>query len=270
MTDIATGFGHSLLVSGAAVLGCMLILWAISIRISDMSIVDIFWGPGFGLVALVSFALSAHSGVASRRLLVTGLTVAWGVRLGSYLWWRNHGKGEDPRYTEMFRNRIVKNLHWHTLVQVFLLQGLLIWLISMPVQVAEFLARPVSLSLPAYLGTLLWIIGFGFEAIADRQLARFKADPAHRGRVMDRGLWRYTRHPNYFGNACLWWGLWLIACDSWIGLVTVFAPILMTHFLVNVTGKKLLESRLSTSRPDYVAYVARTSGFFPWPPRAGG
>ena len=112
------------------------------------------------------------------------------------------------------------------------------------------------------------MLGFGFEAVADAQLSRFKSDPANRGRVMDRGLWRYTRHPNYFGNACLWWGLWLIACDHWLGVLTVFAPLLMTHFLLNVTGKRLLERRLSRSCPEYADYVARTSGFFPWPPKS--
>ena len=267
---IAPGFGVSLLATAAAVLGCVLILWVISIRISDMSIIDIFWGPGFAVVAIVGFVLSADAdaGSGTRRILATVLTVAWAVRLGAYLWWRNHGKGEDPRYTAAFRNRIQHNLHWHTLTRVFLLQGLLIWLISMPVQLAQYLTRPSTLGIPAALGTLLWLIGFLFEAISDSQLARFKADPANRGHVMDRGLWRYTRHPNYFGNACLWWGLWLIACDHWVGLLTVFAPVLMTHFLLNVTGKALLERRMSRSRPEYVAYIARTSGFFPWPPKS--
>ena len=119
----------------------------------------------------------------------------------------------------------------------------------------------------AYVGILLWIVGFTFEAVADWQLARFKADPSNRGRVLDHGLWRYSRHPNYFGNACLWWGLWLIACDHPIGIATVFSPVLMTHFLLNVTGKKLLEKRMSRARPEYADYVARTPGFFPWFPR---
>jgi steroid 5-alpha reductase family enzyme len=265
---VAPGFGVNLLATAVALLACMLVLWAISIRISDMSIIDIFWGPGFGVVAIVGFILSAQAGIDARRLLVTVLTVAWSARLGIYLWIRNHGKGEDPRYTAAFRNRITVNLHWHTLRKVFLLQGTLIWLISMPVQLAQYLVRPPALGVGALLGSALWLVGFLFEAVSDAQLARFKAEPANRGRIMDGGLWRYTRHPNYFGNACLWWGLWLIACDSWLGLLTVFAPLLMTHFLVNVTGKRLLEKRMSRSRPEYVAYVARTSGFFPWPPKS--
>ncbi len=266
--DIAPGFALNLAATASALLACVLVLWVISIRIADMSIIDIFWGPAFGVVALVGFALSADAGAGPRRVLVTVLTVAWAARLGGYLWWRNHGKGEDPRYTAAFRKRFAQGLHWHTLRKVFLLQGSLIWLISMPVQIAQFLARPASLGIPAFFGAALWLLGFLFEAVSDSQLARFKADPANRGQVMDRGLWRYTRHPNYFGNACLWWGLWLIACDSWLGLPTIFAPILMTHFLLNVTGKRLLERRLTRSRPEYADYVARTSGFFPWPPKA--
>ena len=267
--DVATGFGSNLAVTAVVLLACVVALWGLSIRLRDMSIIDIFWGPGFGVVAVVTFLLSVDAGVDSRRVLVTALTVVWSARLGGYLWWRNHGKGEDPRYTAAYRERIKQHLHWHTLTRVFLLQGALIWLISMPVQLAQYLSRPAALGVPALLGTALWIVGFLFEAISDWQLARFKANPASRDRTMDQGLWRYTRHPNYFGNACIWWGLWLIACDHWLGVATVFAPVLMTHFLLNVTGKRLLEKRLSRSRPGYAAYVARTSGFFPWPPRSG-
>lgn len=260
-----------LLLNGAVTAGvlgaCMALLWLISIRIRNISIVDIFWGPAFGVVALLTYFLSGEAGLESRKILLTTLTVAWSLRLGIYLLRRNHGKGEDPRYTAAFRNRHPHNLHAHTLIRVFLLQGLLIWLISAPVQVGSYLAQPDHLGAPAILGCVLWLVGFAFEAIGDAQLARFKADPANRGKVMDRGLWRYTRHPNYFGDACLWWGLFAIACDHWIGLLTIFSPLLMTHFLLNVTGKRMLEKRLQKSRPEYAAYVARTSGFFPLPPR---
>jgi steroid 5-alpha reductase family enzyme len=270
LSDVAPGFLLNCAVTAAALGTCMLMLWLLSIRLRDMSIVDIFWGPGFAVVALVGYALSAGNGVpASRRMLVTVLTVAWALRLGGYLWYRNHGKGEDPRYTAAFRNRYSTNLHLHTLFKVFLLQGALIWLISMPVQLAQYLLSPGRLGLAAAAGAVLWVVGFLFEAVSDWQLARFKADPANRGRIMDRGLWRYTRHPNYFGNSCLWWGLFLIACDNRLGLFTVFAPVLMTHFLLNVTGKRLLEKRMTRARPEYAAYVSRTSGFFPWPPRSG-
>ena len=266
--DLAPGFALNLAATAALLAGCMLALWLASIALEDVSIVDIFWGPGFGVVALATYALSAGEGIDDRRLLVTVLTVAWAARLGIYLFWRNHGKGEDPRYTAAYRNRIKAGFHRHVLLHVFLLQGVLIWLISMPVQVAQYLTRPASLGIPAMIGTALWVVGFLFEAVSDWQLARFRADPARRGGVLDTGLWRYTRHPNYFGNACLWWGLFFIACDHWLGALTVFSPLLMTHFLLNVTGKRLLEKCLGRSRPQYADYVARTSGFFPWFPRA--
>jgi steroid 5-alpha reductase family enzyme len=268
VSDLAPGFLFNCAMTGAALAVCMLLLWLLSIRLRDMSIVDIFWGPGFGVVALVTYGLSQGAGVPARRLLVTVLTVAWALRLGGYLFYRNHDKGEDPRYTAAFRNRYKENLHLQTFLRVFLLQGVLIWLISMPVQVAQYWRVPDHLSLPAMAGTALWAIGFLFEAISDWQLTRFKSNPVNAGKIMDRGLWRYTRHPNYFGNACLWWGLFLIACDNWLGAVTIFAPLLMNYFLLNVTGKRLLEKRMNRARPEYAAYVARTSGFFPWPPRS--
>ncbi len=268
LSVLAPGLAANLGITLAVILGCVVALWLLSIALKDMSIIDLFWGPAFGVIALVGYALSDGHGVDERRTLVTVLTTLWAARLGIYLYWRNHGKGEDPRYTAAFRDRYKTNLHVHTLTKVFLLQGVLAWLISLPVQLAQYLVTPPALGPAAWLGTLLFAIGFLFEAVSDWQLARFKGDPANKGRVMDRGLWRYSRHPNYFGNACLWWGLWLIACDHWSGLLLAFSPLLMTHFLLNVTGKKLLEKRMSRARPEYADYVARTPGFFPWFPRA--
>ncbi len=265
--DLTPGLAHNLLVTLLVLLACVLLLWWQSLRVRDISLIDLFWGPAFGIVALVGYAIGAGHGTEPRRTLVTVLTVAWAVRLGAYLWWRNHGRGEDPRYTALFRDRYPDTLALVTLTQVYLLQGVLAWLISVPVQFAQYLSRPAELGPAAWAGVALWAVGFTFEAVGDWQLARFRADPANRGRVMDRGLWRYTRHPNYFGNACLWWGLWLVACDHPLGLVTVFSPLLMTHVLLNVTGKKLLESRLADARPGYAEYVARTPGFVPWFPR---
>jgi steroid 5-alpha reductase family enzyme len=267
MGELAPGLAQNLWVTAAVLLACVLLLWLLSIRLRDISIIDIFWGPAFGIVALVGYALSEGRGVELRNTLATVLTVVWAARLGGYLYWRNVGKGEDPRYTAAFRNRYPTNLHWVTLTKVFLLQGFLVWLISIPVQLAQYLVTPPVLGPAAIVGVGLWVIGFLFEAVADWQLARFKSNPANRGRVLDDGLWHYSRHPNYFGNACLWWGLWLIACDHPLGIATVFSPILMTHFLLNVTGKKLLEKRMSRARPEYADYVARTPGFFPWFPR---
>jgi steroid 5-alpha reductase family enzyme len=268
LAELAPGLAANLGITLAVTLGCVLVLWLLSIPLKDVSIIDIFWGPAFAVIALVGYAVSDGHGIEERKLLVTALTSLWALRLGVYLFWRNHGKGEDPRYTAAFRARYATNLHFHTLTKVFLLQGIVAWLISIPVQFAQYLVTPPQLGIGAYVGTLVFAVGFLFEAVSDWQLARFKGNPANRGKVLDHGLWRYSRHPNYFGNACLWWGLWLVGCDHWMGLLLVFSPVLMTHFLLNVTGKKLLEKRMSRARPEYADYVARTPGFFPWFPRA--
>src|SRR5688572_10115573 len=175
MGELAPGLGQNLWVTAIVLLGCVVSLWLLSIRLRDASNIDIFWGPAFGVVAVVGYLLGSNHGIEARQALVTVLTVAWAARLGIYLYWRNHGKGEDPRYTSAFRNRYTTNLHWHTLTKVFLLQGLLVWLISIPVQHAQYLVQPPELGPMALLGAALWIVGFLFEAIADWQLVRFKA-----------------------------------------------------------------------------------------------
>ena len=246
-----------------AILASMLALWLLSIPLRDASIVDIFWGPGFAVAAWVSFALAG--GDPARRWLVAILTTIWALRLGLYLLWRKRGHGEDPRYTALIDHLGAEKRHWTTLTRVFLLQGAVMWVVALPVMVAQVWREPIGVF--AYLGTGLWLAGFLFEAAGDWQMTRFKADPANRGKVMDRGLWRYTRHPNYFGDACVWFGLWLVACDHALGFATVLSPLLMTYFLVAVTGKALLERRLKRANPEYAAYIAKTSGFFPLPPK---
>jgi steroid 5-alpha reductase family enzyme len=187
------------------------------------------------------------------------------VRLAGYLARRNIGKGEDPRYVAMRRHY---GASWplRSLVQVFVLQGVLMWLISLPVQAAERSSGGGPLGWSDALGAALTLTGVAFEATGDAQLARFKADPANRGKVMDRGLWRYTRHPNYFGDFLVWWGLYALAVASgnaW----TVLSPALMSFLLLRVSGVTLLEKSMR-ARPGYDDYVRRTSAFFPWPPRA--
>lgn len=254
-----------LLASAGAILALMVVTWLVSVAIKDASIVDIIWGAGFVLVAWVAFFTG--DGDDARKWLITLLASAWGLRLSTYLFIRNRGKGEDYRYQAMRR-------HWGprfpliSLFTVFGLQGLLMFIISMPLQVAQLSGMPEGLTWIDYLGAALFAVGLGFEATGDFQLARFKADPANAGRVMDRGLWRYTRHPNYFGDACVWFGLWLLACDHPFGFALVISPLLMTYFLVKVTGKALLERRMKRAKPDYAAYIARTSGFFPLPPKS--
>ena len=260
-------WGELALVLGAgaaAIFGCMLLLWLVSIPLKDASIVDIFWGPGFAVAAWVSFALA--SGAPARKGLVVLLATIWALRLGLYLLWRKRGHGEDPRYTALINHLGPEKRHHTTLTRVFLLQGVIMWVVALPVMAAP-VWRELVLGFFAYAGATLWVVGFLFESFGDWQMARFKADPAHKSKVMDRGLWRWTRHPNYFGDACLWFGLWLIACDHPLGWALVISPLLMTYFLIAVTGKALLERRLKRSNPAYAAYIAKTSGFFPLPPR---
>jgi steroid 5-alpha reductase family enzyme len=241
----------------AALTACMVGLWLISLPIKNSSIVDIFWGLGFVLVAWLSWWQASSS---PRAELMVGLVSLWGVRLAGYLAWRNLGHGEDARYTAM-RKRHGVAWAWRSLPIVFLLQGALVLVISAPVQLA--VSQGGALGPLDLVGAGLVVIGVAFETIGDLQLAAFKR--AHTGQVMDRGLWRYTRHPNYFGDAVTWWGLFVIALAAG-GWWTVFSPVLMTTLLLRVSGVTLLEKTLK-KRPGYDEYVRRTSVFFPWPPK---
>ncbi|MFG1665671.1 DUF1295 domain-containing protein [Streptomyces sp. Y7] len=257
-------FALNLLWAAIAVLAVMLGTFAVAVRRGVHRVVDIAWGVAFSAVAVVTFAASAGEGDLGRRILVTVLTSVWGLRLAAHIARRGRGHGEDPRYDALL-DKAPGNRDLYALRVVYLLQGALVLLVSLPVQAAQYVRA--DLSAFAWAGTALWAVGLFFEAVGDAQLARFKADPAHRGRIMDRGLWRYTRHPNYFGDFCVWWGLFLIACDSGgAALVSVVSPLVMSYLLVGGSGKPLLERHMS-ERPGYDAYVARTSGFFPMPPR---
>ena len=241
----------------------MLLLWLLSLHLRNAAIVDIFWGSGFGLLAWLYFALSA--GFLPRKLLVATLITIWGVRLSVHIWRRNHGRPEDFRY-RAWRVQWAGNFAWRSLLQVFMLQGALMWLISAPLLLAQTATAPAALGLLDGLGTLLWLTGFIFEAGGDCQLERFKANPNNAGRIMDSGLWRYTRHPNYFGDALLWWGLYLLAAASPAGIWAIGSPLLMTVLLMRVSGVTLLEKSLG-QRPEYREYIARTPAFFPWRPK---
>ncbi len=252
----------SYVLTAAAIAAALFALWLLSLKLRDSSIVDIFWGLGFAIIAWVT-RLSA-GGAPARAWLVVALTTLWGLRLAAYLARRNLGHGEDPRYAAM-RARHGDAWPLRSLLQVFVLQGVLMWIISMPVQAAVRAMDPSSLGPLDAIGAALTIAGVIFESVGDAQLARFKADPAHKGQVMDRGLWRYTRHPNYFGDFLVWWGLYAVAADCG-GAWTVGSPALMSFLLLRVSGVTLLEKSMR-KRPGYDAYVARTSAFFPWPPR---
>jgi steroid 5-alpha reductase family enzyme len=233
--------------------------------------VDVVWGAGFALVAVVTLVTSAGEGEDWRRWLVTGLTVVWGGRLAWHIAARNHGKPEDPRYQRLLA-KAPGDPHWYALRTVYLTQGALMWLVSLPVQLAQYGYRePGMLTgvLTAF-GVLLWLVGIGFETVGDAQLSRFRADPANSGKVLDTGLWRYTRHPNYFGDACVWWGLALLAQGTLPGLVGLLSAAVMNVLLVQGSGARLLESDIGERRPEYADYVARTNRILPAPPRRRG
>ncbi len=246
-----------------AVAALMLALWLASIALRDVSIVDPAWGPAFVLVAAV--AAAAGAGCLGRRWLLFAMTAVWGLRLGAYLLVRKlRDPGEDRRYAAMRERRGSRFVPW-SLVWIFGLQGLLVLIVSLPVQVAA--GRGGVLTAAIIPGVVLWAVGFAFESVGDEQLRRFKARSDSRGQVMDRGLWRYTRHPNYFGDFCVWWGLWLVALTAGGTWWTFVGPVVMSTLLIRVSGAGLLEKDIGDRRPGYADYIRRTSGFFPWPPR---
>lgn len=254
-----------LVASGLAVWAAMTLLWIVSLVRRDASIADAFWGPGFALVAGTVLALTPS--LTGHALLLAAMTALWALRLGFHLLRRNLLHGEDRRYRAM---REAGGPGWpaRSYLTVFLLQGLLMWLISLPLQVGIFLSPDGALLNPLTLaGAALFLFGFVFEAVADAQMWRFKRDPANKGKVMGRGLWRFSRHPNYFGEACVWWGLWLAACASPWAALTVCGPILVTVLLTRVSGVPLAERNMRETRPEYRDYAERTSTFIPWPPK---
>ncbi len=250
--------------TAALIAVAMLALWLVSLALVDVSIVDVFWGLGFVMVA--HWVRATVGGAPVRAGLVTTLVTLWGVRLAGYLLWRNWGGGEDYRYQAM-RRHYGPRFWLVSLAVVFGLQAVLMWSVSLPVQVAIAAPEPATLGALDLLGTFLVLVGVTFETVGDFQLARFKADPASTGRVMDRGLWRYTRHPNYFGDAVVWWGLYCFALATGHPLAIV-GPLVMTYLLTRLSGVPLLEKKLAKTRAGYAEYVARTSSFVPWPPRA--
>jgi len=236
--------------------------WVLSLVRRDVSIVDSLWGLLF-VAAAVAYTVAGDASGGARRTVALVLVTVWGVRLAGHITWRNAGHGEDPRYRAM-RRKHGPRFAVTSLVRVFWLQGALAWLISLPLLYA--VDSGDDLDALAVLGVAVWLVGFAFEAVGDVQLARFKADPANAGQVMDRGLWRYTRHPNYFGDSTQWWGFWLLAVGAG-GWWTALSPVLMTFLLLRVSGVPLLERGMARTRPAYAAYAARTSAFVPAPPR---
>ncbi|NIS81380.1 MAG: DUF1295 domain-containing protein [Anaerolineales bacterium] len=249
---------------GLIIFVLMTVLWLVSLVLRDSSIVDPFWGTGFVIASWVAFTLTPD-GYPARKWLLSTLVTLWGLRLSLYLLWRNWGKGEDFRYRKWREDHGAK-WWWRSFFQVFFLQGFLMWILSAPLVATQASTQPTRLIWLDAIGIVIWMIGFFFEAAGDFQIARFKADPANKGQVLRTGVWRYTRHPNYFGDATQWWGYFLIAAAAgapW----TIFSPILMTTLLARVSGVTLLERTLKETKPGYKEYVETTSAFIPWPPK---
>ncbi|MCX6408965.1 MAG: DUF1295 domain-containing protein [Actinobacteria bacterium] len=258
------GYGEIMLTVAIVIATVMIITWVVSLVLRDASVVDPVWPLAFIAVAIT--ALIAGGGDEGRRILIACVVAIWGARLSIHLLVRNAGKGEDFRYAAM-RAKHGRRFWLTSLVTVFLLQGLLVWVVSLPVQLSAIPDRPLGWL--AIVGAIVWVLGVAFEAMGDAQLTRFKANPASRGQVLDTGLWRYTRHPNYFGDFLVWWGIFLIAAESGAGAWGFAGPLLMTLLLVKVSGAGLLEKDIVVRRPGYADYVRRTSGFIPLPPKRG-
>ena len=248
----------------AAVVALFTALWLVSLLVRNSSIVDMWWGPGILLIG-VTYAVTSNS-AGDRDSVVVGLLALWAVRLAWHIGARNIGHGEDFRYAKWRRERGA-SWWWFSYFKVFILQAVIAWIISMPLYFAIAAPAPARFTAWDAAGAILFAVGFLFEAIGDEQLRRFKNDPANKGRVLDTGLWRYTRHPNYFGEALLWWGFGLfgVAAGGYAGLI---GPAIMTFLLIRVSGVSLLEQTLKESKPEYHDYIRRTSSFLPMPPAA--
>jgi len=251
-------------------LACVLVLWLICIQTRDPTPMDSFWAFGLMLMAWTTNFQVASTGL--RQDLILLITTAWGLRLGFYMLWRWRHHGPDGRYENMMRKANERqgwSYAYASLRLVFLTQAPLLWITSLPVQLGQVEPSALSIGTLGLIGAALSIIGLAFETIGDWQLVRFKAKPENKGRVMDQGLWRYSRHPNYFGDACVWWGLYLIGCETFTGLFALPGPVFLTYTLLIWSGAALLERRLTRAKPEYADYIARTSAFIPWFPKAG-
>ncbi|MBA4386293.1 MAG: hypothetical protein C0410_16285 [Anaerolinea sp.] len=252
------------LTAGAVIFGLMLLLWMISLLLRNSSIVDVFWGFGFVLSAWVYYFLTPD-GFMVRKFLVAGLATIWGLRLTIHVLTRNLGKPEDFRY-QKWRNEHGKIWWIRSLFQVFILQGFLMWIISTPLLAAQYSNLPTKLTLFDYAGIFLWVIGFYFETVGDLQLSAFRSNPNNKGHILNTGVWHYTRHPNYFGDSAQWWGYYLLAVSAgawW----SIFSPIIMTIFLIKVSGVALLEKTMRDTKPGYREYMETTNAFIPWFPK---
>ena len=240
------------------------IIWLLSVFLKNAGIVDIFWGMGYILVS--SFYFFATPGESFLKTLTLILVIVWGLRLSLHIFFRNHGKPEDYRYQEFRRKYGEKRYWWFSFFQVFLLQGVLVWLISAPLLAISFYSPEKTNIFIMLSGIIIWLVGFIFEAGGDWQLAQFKADKSNKGKLLNTGLWRLTRHPNYFGDAAVWWGFSVLSIASG-SYLPVLSAILMTWLIINVSGVAMLERTLINTKPGYAGYAKQTSAFIPWFPK---
>jgi len=246
------------------ILALVTLLWIWSIFIKNVSIVDIFWG--FGFVVVNAFYVFISGELNARKILILTLVTIWGLRLTIHLAWRNIGKGEDFRYQEFRRSYGPERYWWFSFFQVFLLQGALIMIVSLPLLGISSSTSTGDLNALDYIGILVWLVGFTFEAGGDYQLARFKSNISNKGKVLQTGFWKYTRHPNYFGDAAVWWAyaIFSVAAGSYWQIV---GSIVMTVLIIKVSGVSLLERTLKDTKPQYKDYIQKTNSFFPWFPK---
>lgn len=258
----------SLAVNFAVAIGCVALLWLISIPLRDVSIIDMIFALIMVLI-LVSSVLNAD-GVGDADRVMLAVVALWALRMTLHLVRRNWGHGEDPRYTKL-RSWAPEGwpFHWLALRKVFLLQGVVLWLATLPAQMAILLPEPEAPALLTWVGAAVALAGLAVETVADRQLTAFRADPTKKGTVLQTGLWRYSRHPNYFGELCVWWGIFLMACANPLALLALPGPLAYSYLIVNVTGQATLDKKLARDKPGYAGYMERTSGLVPWPPRSG-
>jgi steroid 5-alpha reductase family enzyme len=248
---------------GAAVL-LMAAGWGISLLRKNVTIADSLWGIGIVLIAWLTFING--DGFLFRKLLLCGLVTAWGVRLFLYMFQRSRNKAEDARYAA-WRKRHGQSFWWVSLFKVFLLQAVFQWLIALGVQYGQLRPQPAHLTWLDVAGALVWAAGFAIETAADRQLSEFLSIPENRGKIMNRKLWRYSRHPNYFGESLMWWGLFGIVLSVPWGVWTIVSPVLITYTLLRLSGVRLMETVEFGESPEYQAYARRTNAFIPWFPK---
>ena len=266
-TDVAvTPLLETALTGWLVLLVSMTVVWIVSVKLRDASIADIGWGLLFVVLAWLYHGL--FGATAWRPAVLTILVTVWGLRLSTHVYWRHRGQPEDPRYRTI-RDARGPAFWWQSLFLVFWLQATLAWLIAMPLLAGVRSAAPEHVTPTDVLGVAAFVMGLTMEVVADQQLVRFKAAESNRGKVLQAGLWRYSRHPNYFGEAMLWWGVYLVACSTSDGWLTLASPVLLTWLLLKVSGVGLLEPHLEVAKPGYSEYTKRTSAFVPWFPRAG-